>query len=84
MSDTSERKKGVIFRLLPNKGYGFVRGDDGITRFFHAREAGIAKDGMPLFDVLREGQGVSFIPTQSGPHEKGGGWRAADIKQLEE
>ena len=49
---------GTITRLLPNKGYGFLRGTDGESRFFHATKV----DPPRAFDKMREGQTVSFMP----------------------
>jgi len=51
---------GTVVRVLANKGYAFIRGDDGVSRFAHA------KDFVPLiaFDTLREGQGVCFTPIE--------------------
>ena len=49
---------GTLIRLVPNKGYCFIRGDDGVSRFGHARAF-----ADPLaFDRAREGQAVRFDP----------------------
>lgn len=70
---------GVIIRLLPSKGYCFIRGSDRITRFGHARAFKIATD----FDQAREGQAVEFDPlVESGPDAKNGGHRAMNIVLL--
>ena len=45
---------GTITRLLPGKGYCFIRGDDRISRFGHAR----AFVDPVEFDLAREGQAV--------------------------
>ncbi len=47
---------GVITRLMPGKGYGFVRGNDRVSRFFHCR------DVIPseAFDTMHVGQAVEF------------------------
>jgi cold shock CspA family protein len=59
------RVQGVVIRLYPNKGFGFVRGQDHLSRFFHY------SDAVPTssFDTMREGQAVSFEPieTAKGP-----------------
>jgi cold shock CspA family protein len=49
--------KGVIFKLVLNRGFGFIRGDNGVAYFFHAREV------IPTFafDIMREGMAVEFI-----------------------
>lgn len=48
---------GIIIRLLPNKGYGFLRGEDGESRFFHATKV----EPPRAFDRMREGQSVTFV-----------------------
>lgn len=57
--------KGTITRLIPNQGFGFVRGEDGQSRFFHVRQMERSRD----FDTLREGQTLEFdtIEAQEGP-----------------
>lgn len=68
---------GTVVRVLPNKGYAFVRGEDGVSRFAHAR------DFIPqiAFDTLREGQGVSFIPIED-PQFGGNSQRAVEVQCL--
>lgn len=50
---------GYITRMLHDKGYGFLRGEDGVSRFFHASACKTSKE----FDLLRERQPVVFEPT---------------------
>ena len=70
---------GTITRLLPSKGYCFIRGEDRISRFGHARAFKLVTD----FDQAREGQEVEFDPlVESGPEAKGGGHRAVNIVLL--
>jgi cold shock CspA family protein len=45
--------------MLPNKGYGFVRGTDGRTYFIHAKDCRPRSD----FDLIAEGQEVEFEPS---------------------
>ncbi len=52
---------GTIKRLVSDKGFGFVRADDGKEYFFH--QASVV-DGS--FDQLREGQALTFEAGQ-GP-----------------
>jgi len=68
---------GTVVRVLLNKGYAFVRGDDGVSRFAHA------KDFVPQvsFDTLREGQGVSFTPIEDSSFG-GNSQRAVEIQCL--
>jgi CspA family cold shock protein len=59
---------GRIARLVVEKGFGFVRGDDdSVERFFH-RSAVV---GQP-FELLQEGQPVVFEEEQSakGPRAR--------------
>lgn len=46
--------KGTIKRLVSDKGFGFIRDDRGQEFFFHRSSV----DGS--FDMLREGQEVTF------------------------
>jgi len=71
---------GTITRLLPSKGYCFVRGnEDRISRFAHARSFRESTE----FDQAREGQAVEFDPlVESGPDAKGGGQRAINLVLL--
>jgi len=52
---------GTIIRLLPNKGYGFIRGEDKLARFFHAKDL----PNPHFFDTLREGLTVNFTPIET-------------------
>jgi CspA family cold shock protein len=52
---------GTIKRLVSDKGFGFVKADDGMEYFFH--QASVV-DGN--FDDLREGQALTFDKGQ-GP-----------------
>jgi superfamily II DNA/RNA helicase len=49
------QQQGVIGKLVADRGFGFITGDDGEKYFFH-RSA--ARDG---FDTLRGGERVSFV-----------------------
>jgi len=61
---------GTVKRLVGDKGFGFVLGQDGNEYFFHQS----ACVGM-RFDSLREGQAVTFEAGQ-GPK----GPRAENVK----
>ena len=68
---------GTIIRLIPNKGYCFIRGDDNISRFGHAR----AFTDPLAFDTAREGQAVDFNPVLDDAGKQGGA-RAVNIQLL--
>jgi CspA family cold shock protein len=55
---------GTISRLLLEKGFGFIAGEDGQEYFMHRTAL---KDGS-IFEQVREGQPVTF---DSGKGEKG-------------
>ena len=46
-------RKGIIRRYYPEKGFGFIRGDDGGEAFLHIHQAGNVKEP-------KEGQRVRF------------------------
>ena len=72
---------GTIIRLdqTKDKGYCFIRGDDGVSRFGHAREF---TDSL-AFDQAREGQAVKFDPiTDTSNLARSGGARAINIVLL--
>jgi cold shock protein len=56
--------KGTVKRLVRDRGFGFLAGDDGTERFFHRSGCAGA-----IFDSLNEGQRVDFTdePSQKGP-----------------
>lgn len=58
--------RGRVKRLVPERSFGFVRGDDGREYFFH-------KSGMlGSFESLQEGQAVTFEeePSLKGPRAR--------------
>jgi cold shock protein len=61
---------GKVKRLVAEKGFGFVLGQDGQEYFFHQSACVGTK-----FDSLREGQAVTF-ETSQGPK----GPRAENVK----
>jgi CspA family cold shock protein len=64
---------GTITRLIVEKGFGFIRGDEARTEYFFYRSG--VRDTM--FALLVEGQRVEFTPEAStkGP-------RAAEVRPL--
>jgi len=64
---------GTIARLLIDKGFGFIRDENGLEHFFHRSSVRGA-----VFELLREGQRVEFVieESQKGP-------RAGDVRLIE-
>ena len=65
--------KGTIKRLIRDRGFGFIRAEDGREIFFH-RSALEEID----FDALEEGNSVEF-DVEKGPK----GPRAVNIRMIE-
>ena len=63
--------KGKIAKLIRDRGFGFISGEDGKEIFFH-RTALVGVD----FNALEEGAEVEF-DTESGPK----GLRATNVKK---
>lgn len=73
----STRLKGRVTSINLDKGYGFLRGEDRLSRFF------LAKDISPLgiFDTLKEQQRVTFLPYKfESPDPRNNGLRAKEIE----
>lgn len=68
------RVKGRIKKLVRERGFGFVRGDDGKEVFFH--RSGL---GATDYDSLAEGDVVEYV-VQEGPR----GARAENVKSIVE
>ena len=62
--------KGIIKRLMRDRGYGFIATEDGKDIFFHRT----ALRGL-RFDSLKEGQSVEF-ELETGPK----GPRAVEVR----
>ena len=64
---------GVIRRLLRERGFGFIKGDNGQDLFFHRSELrGVT------FDLLKEGENVEF---EKGEGPKGP--KAVNVKLID-
>lgn len=52
---------GYIARIFHEEGYGFIRGQDGVERYFH-------RDNVidPSFDRMQEGDEVKFVEELGG------------------
>ena len=66
-------RTGTIVRLVRDRGFGFIRTDDGQEVFFHA--SGVT--GSTPFDNLSEGQVVSFDVERD---TRGRGERAVNVQ----
>ena len=66
--------KGKIKKLVRDRGFGFVRGDDGKEVFFH--RSGL---GATDYDSLSEGDIVEYV-VQEGPR----GARAENVRAISE
>jgi CspA family cold shock protein len=66
--------KGTIKKLVRERGFGFVRGDDGREVFFHRSGLGPAD-----YDALSEGDVVEYV-VQEGPR----GARAENVRAIGE
>jgi CspA family cold shock protein len=58
---------GRIKKVIPDRGFGFVRADDGNEVFFHRTEVGTID-----FDGLEEGDQVTFdiVDSPKGPRAR--------------
>ena len=56
---------GTIKKLVSERGFGFIAGEDGKEYFFHRS----AVDGLTSFDSLNGGERVTFEiePSPKGP-----------------
>jgi CspA family cold shock protein len=68
------RVRGRIKKLVRERGFGFVRGDDGKEVFFH--RSGL---GSTDYDSLSEGDAVEYV-VQEGPR----GARAENVRAVAE
>lgn len=63
-------QSGHIKKIVPDRGFGFVRGTNGIEVFFHRTETAAA------FDDLQEGDEVTYDIAESAK-----GPRARNLKK---
>jgi len=64
---------GKVIRVLPDKGFGFIRDENGESRFMHVREC----ESLKFFESLKEGSTVEFTPMNDG--KGGNGLWAKDV-----
>ena len=74
MVPSGPKVKGKIKKLVRDRGFGFVRGDDGKEVFFH--RSGL---GATDYDSLSEGDVVEYV-VQEGPR----GARAENVRAVAE
>jgi cold shock CspA family protein len=65
--------QGSIVRLVRDRGFGFIKEENGSEIFFHA--TGVT--GATPFDNLSEGQTVTY---EKGRDERGRGERATNVQ----
>jgi CspA family cold shock protein len=54
--------QGTIKKIVRDKGFGFIRADDGMEFFFHRSAVSLDVD----FETLREGERVAFEEQEGG------------------
>jgi CspA family cold shock protein len=74
VAPSGPRVRGRIKKLVRERGFGFVRGDDGKEVFFH--RSGL---GSTDYDSLSEGDVVEYV-VQEGPR----GARAENVRAVSE
>jgi cold shock CspA family protein len=67
---------GKILRVLPDKGFGFIKGDDGVEYFFHRQDVPDKADFDSFVMDTERGQTVRVV-FESVPSPKGP--RAGDV-----
>ena len=71
------RETGVVIRIIHNRGFGFIRGEnDNVSRFFNAKWVKPEID----FDTMHEGQRVTFVPDNNG--RAGNGAQALEVRKV--
>ena len=66
--------QGTVKRVMPDKGFGFIRDDASGKEFFFHRSS---VEGMRAFEELREGDAVTFESQDSAK-----GPRAARVREV--
>lgn len=52
----TERSQGTVVKVVPDKGWGFIKGRDGQEYFFHRSQT-------VDFEGYHQGLEVTFVPT---------------------
>lgn len=66
---------GTVKKLFADRGFGFIKGEDGKELFFH-----VSGCGQGAFDTLAEGTSVSY-DVDTKPNPKGKGPRAINVRK---
>lgn len=72
---------GTVVNIVRSRGFCFIMGKDGLTRFGHVRDF----VSQVVFDRLHEGQLVEFCPmdlNHTGEVIRGNGLRAVRIRTI--
>jgi CspA family cold shock protein len=67
-------QRGTVVRLIRDRGFGFIRLDDGSEVFFHHSAMNPGE-----FDALHEGEELEFTIEQD---PRGRGSRAANVRRV--
>ncbi|NNL66383.1 MAG: cold shock domain-containing protein [Myxococcales bacterium] len=70
---TGPKSKGRIKKMVRDRGFGFIRGEDGKEVFFHRSGLGGSE-----YDTLNEGDNVEYV-VQEGPR----GPRAEHVRAVQ-
>lgn len=71
-----QRVTGVVIRVFPNKGYGFVRDiNSSLTRFFHVNDF---VDPIE-FDQIHEGLKLQYKPMKENGSRGHNGLKAIEV-----
>jgi cold shock CspA family protein len=80
VAEVNGKMSGTVIQVFFDNGYGFIRGEDRISRYFHV------SDVVPRvhFDLMYLGQRVTFVPVDMGEKnpamKKGNGLRASKVE----
>lgn len=72
--------KGTVIKLFADKGYGFIRGSDGVNRFFHA--SFVEKKQFDTLQAHDAEAGVTGTPVEFDPTETERGQQAHKVQPL--
>lgn len=73
-----EPKQGTVKRIVADKGFGFIRTDNGQEHFFH-RSGCLGGSEGGGFDDLEEGDTVEFVQGETSSK----GFRAEQVRRIQ-